>query len=178
MLPRTERPAQVFADCSHLQVVLLAGVQGVAAEVRLELYVIFKRLIGGREGHRGEKLNHQTKKGEEQRNKGGKEATECERGKENGLKRGESRGNRCLFLVKGCSDAQRGFFYNYRLRKQESRANTSAPLLTEYTALTMREAVDTLPESSSRLWVSLFIVSTLMSGLPSVTPRRPGRENE
>lgn len=38
----------------------------------------------------------------------------------------------------------------------------------------MREAVDTLPESSSRLCVSLFIVSTLMSGLPSVTPRRPG----
>lgn len=48
------------------------------------------------------------------------------------------------------------------------------PPLTEYMALTMREAVDTLPESSSKLWVSLFIVSTLMSGLPRVTPRRPG----
>lgn len=47
-------------------------------------------------------------------------------------------------------------------------------LLTEYMALTMREAVDTLPESSSKLCVSLFIVSTLMSGLPRVTPRRPG----
>lgn len=47
-------------------------------------------------------------------------------------------------------------------------------LLTEYMALTMREAVDTLPESSSKLCVSLLIVSTLMSGFPSVTPRRPG----
>lgn len=43
-------------------------------------------------------------------------------------------------------------------------------------ALTIREAVDTLPESSSKLWVSLFMVSTLMSGLPSVTPRRPGKQ--
>lgn len=58
----------IYCMCSHLQVILLAGVQGVTAEVRLELYVIFKGLIGGREGHRGEKLNHQTternKKGE------------------------------------------------------------------------------------------------------------------
>lgn len=69
---------------SHLQVVLLAGVQGVAPEVRLELYVVFKRLIGRREGHRGEKLNHQTKKGERTtKKKGGKEATEYERRKEN-----------------------------------------------------------------------------------------------
>lgn len=49
-------------------------------------------------------------------------------------------------------------------------------LLTEYMALTIRDAVDTLPESSSKLWVSLFMVSTLMSGLPSVTPRRPRRK--
>lgn len=74
----------------------------------------------------------------------------------------------------------RVFFYNYRLCKQyptQTHTHTDAhtlPLLTEYMALTMREAVDTLPESSSKLWVSLFIVSTLMSGLPSVTPRRPG----
>lgn len=47
---------------AHLEVILLTGVQGVAAEVRLELYVIFKGLIGGREGHRGEKLNRQTTK--------------------------------------------------------------------------------------------------------------------
>lgn len=47
---------------AHLQVILLTGLQGVAAKVRLELYVIFKGLIGGREGHRGEKLNRQTTK--------------------------------------------------------------------------------------------------------------------
>lgn len=50
------------ASGAHLEVILLTGVQGVAAEVRLELYVIFKGLIGGREGHRGEKLNRQTTK--------------------------------------------------------------------------------------------------------------------
>lgn len=42
----------------------------------------------------------------------------------------------------------------------------------------MRLAVETLAESSSKLWVSLFIVSTLMSGLPSVTPRRPGNNTD
>lgn len=56
---------------AHLQVILLTGVQGVAAEVRLELYVIFKGLIGGREGHRGEKLNRQTTE-QNKKQKGGK----------------------------------------------------------------------------------------------------------
>lgn len=49
-------------------------------------------------------------------------------------------------------------------------------LLTEYMALTIRFAVETSAASSSRLWVSLLTVSTLMSGLPRVTPRRPGRK--
>lgn len=55
---------------AHLEVILLTGVQGVTAEVRLELYVIFKGLIGGREGHRGEKLNRQTRK-QNKKQKGG-----------------------------------------------------------------------------------------------------------
>lgn len=50
-------------------------------------------------------------------------------------------------------------------------------LLTEYMALTIRVAVETLAASSSRLWVSLLTVSTLMSGLPRVTPRRPGKKH-
>lgn len=56
---------------AHLEVILLTGVQGVAAEVRLELYVIFKGLIGGREGHRGEKLNRQTTKQKQKRRREG-----------------------------------------------------------------------------------------------------------
>lgn len=78
-------------------------------------------------------------------------------------------------------------FFSRRLQAAKTNASGRAPpplpgtrvppLLTEYMALTMRDAVDTLPESSSKLCVSLFIVSTLMSGLPRVTPRRPGSEN-
>lgn len=45
---------------THLKVIFLTGIQGVAAEVSLELYFIFEGLIGGREGHRGEKLKRQT----------------------------------------------------------------------------------------------------------------------
>lgn len=52
----------LLCEAAHLQVILLTGVQGVAAEVGLQLYVIFKGLIGRREGHRGEKLNRQTTK--------------------------------------------------------------------------------------------------------------------
>lgn len=51
-------------------------------------------------------------------------------------------------------------------------------LLTEYMALTIRVAVETSAVSSSRLWVSLLTVSTLMSGLPRVTPRRPGTKTK
>lgn len=64
---------------SHLEVILLAGVQGVTAEVRLELYVIFKGLIGRREGHRGEKLNRQTTKQNKKR--------KTRRGQEKGRRR-------------------------------------------------------------------------------------------
>lgn len=49
-------------------------------------------------------------------------------------------------------------------------------VLTEYMALTIRVAVEALVASSSGLWASLLTVSTLMSGLPRVTPRRPGRK--
>lgn len=58
---------------AHLQVVLLTGLQGVAAKVGLELYVVFKGLIGGREGHRGEKLNRQTTKQNKNRKEGEEE---------------------------------------------------------------------------------------------------------
>lgn len=92
---------------AHLQVILLTGVQSVAAEVRLELYVIFKGLIGGREGHRGEKLNSQNnktkQKGREQvPNRRGKETTEYDKRRENGIKsvkRSEFKGKQSLFSV-------------------------------------------------------------------------------
>lgn len=45
-------------------------------------------------------------------------------------------------------------------------------------ALTIRVAVEASGASSSRLWVSLLTVSTLMSGLPRVTPRRPERKTQ
>lgn len=49
-------------------------------------------------------------------------------------------------------------------------------LLTEYMALTIWVVVETSSASSSRLWVSLLTVSTLIFGLPRVMPRRPGRK--
>lgn len=48
-------------SASHLELVLLPGV-AVALHVLLQLHVIFERLSGGREGNRGQKLNHQTTK--------------------------------------------------------------------------------------------------------------------
>lgn len=47
---------------SHLEFVLLARVQGVAPHLLLQVHVVFERLSGGREGDRGQKLNHQTTK--------------------------------------------------------------------------------------------------------------------
>lgn len=89
-----------------------------------------------------------------------------------------------MFSVKRCVLAYRErllslFFLRLQAVKTMRGPRTHVLLLlTEYMALTMREAVDTLPESSSKLCVSLFIVSTLMSGLPRVTPRRPGSKTQ
>lgn len=46
---------------SHLELVLLPGV-ALAPHVLLQVHVVFERLSGGREGNRGQKLNHQTTK--------------------------------------------------------------------------------------------------------------------
>lgn len=180
-----------YEETAHLQVVLLAGVQGVTGEVRLELYVVFKRLIRGREGHRREKLNRQTteqtKKREEpeQKTGAGRRKNKSTREKEKvELKRSERRGSWVFVLkLKGTAcfhcEESGSLPYCYKPWKQNPTQTQTprSPPLTEYMALTMREAVDTLPESSSRLWVSLVMVSTLMSGLPSVTPRRPASTN-
>lgn len=46
---------------SHLEFILLSGV-ALAPDVLLQVHVVFERLSGGREGNRGQKLNHQTTK--------------------------------------------------------------------------------------------------------------------
>lgn len=51
----------VSNDQSHLEFVLLSGV-ALAPDVLLQVHVVFERLSGGREGNRGQKLNHQTTK--------------------------------------------------------------------------------------------------------------------
>lgn len=55
---RTPSPSE---QPSHLELVLLPGV-ALAPDVLLQVHVIFERLSGGREGNRGQKLNHQTTK--------------------------------------------------------------------------------------------------------------------
>lgn len=71
---------------AHLKVIFLTGIQGVAAEVSLELYFIFKGLIGGREGHRGEKLKRQTTEQKRvSKQEKGEEATEYDKKRENGI---------------------------------------------------------------------------------------------
>lgn len=81
-------PAQacqhIFADSSHLELVLLPGVT-LASDVLLQVHVIFEWLSGGREGNRGQKLNHQTTKHTHGKREGekGKEEEEREgRGKQ------------------------------------------------------------------------------------------------
>lgn len=46
---------------ANLELVLLPGV-ALAPDVLLKVHVVFERLSGGREGNRGQKLNHQTMK--------------------------------------------------------------------------------------------------------------------
>lgn len=46
---------------SNLELVLLPGV-ALAPDILLQVHVVFERLSGGREGNRGQKLNHQTTK--------------------------------------------------------------------------------------------------------------------
>lgn len=64
----------------------MPGFQGVTAEVRLELYIIFKGLIGRREGHRGEKLNRQTTK--QNQKEGEKSCRNKKRGQETMTEKG------------------------------------------------------------------------------------------
>lgn len=69
---------------SHLELVLLPGV-ALAPDVLLQVHVVFERLSGGREGNRGQKLNHQTTKHTHGKREGekGKEKEEKEgRGKQ------------------------------------------------------------------------------------------------
>lgn len=47
---------------SHLEFILFPVVEGFAPYVLLQVHVVFERLSGGREGDRGQKLNHQTTK--------------------------------------------------------------------------------------------------------------------
>lgn len=49
------------SQTSHLELILLPGV-ALAPDVLLQVHVVFERLSGGREGNRGQKLNHQTTK--------------------------------------------------------------------------------------------------------------------
>lgn len=68
----------------HLELVLLPGV-ALAPDVLLQVHVVFERLSGGREGNRGQKLNHQTTKHTHGKREGekGKEKEEREgRGKQ------------------------------------------------------------------------------------------------
>ena len=68
----------------HLELVLLPGV-ALAPDVLLQVHVVFERLSGGREGNRGQKLNHQTTKHTHGKREGekGKEEEEREgRGKQ------------------------------------------------------------------------------------------------
>lgn len=46
---------------SNLELILLPGV-ALAPDILLQVHVVFERLSGGREGNRGQKLNHQTTK--------------------------------------------------------------------------------------------------------------------
>lgn len=68
----------------HLELVLFPGV-ALAPDVLLQVHVVFERLSGGREGNRGQKLNHQTTKHTHGKREGekGKEEEEREgRGKQ------------------------------------------------------------------------------------------------
>lgn len=49
------------SQSSHLELVLLPGV-ALTPDFLLQVHVVFERLSGGREGNRGQKLNHQTTK--------------------------------------------------------------------------------------------------------------------
>lgn len=67
-----------------LEFILLSGV-ALAPDVLLQVHVVFERLSGGREGNRGQKLNHQTTKHTHGKREGekGKEKEEREgRGKQ------------------------------------------------------------------------------------------------
>lgn len=46
---------------ANLELVLLPGV-ALTPDILLQVHVVFERLSGGREGNRGQKLNHQTTK--------------------------------------------------------------------------------------------------------------------
>lgn len=68
----------------HLELVLLPGV-ALAPDVLLQVHVVFERLSGGREGNRGQKLNHQTTKhthGKREGKKGKEKEEREERGKQ------------------------------------------------------------------------------------------------
>lgn len=74
-------------DASDLELVLLPGV-ALAPDVLLQVHVVFERLSGGREGNRGQKLNHQTTKHTHRKREGekGKEEGEREEREENSFR--------------------------------------------------------------------------------------------
>lgn len=65
-------------ESSHLEFVLLPRVV-LAPDVLLQVHVVFERLSGGREGDRGQKLNHQTTKHTHGKREGEKGKVEDER---------------------------------------------------------------------------------------------------
>lgn len=67
---------------SHLELILLPGVT-LTPDILLQVHVVFEGLSGGREGNRGQKLNHQTTKHTHGNREGekGMEEEERERGR-------------------------------------------------------------------------------------------------
>lgn len=70
---------KMLKGAADLELILLPGVS-LALDVLLQFHIIFEWLSGGREGNRGQKLNHQTTKHTHGRREGRK-------GKEGGERR-------------------------------------------------------------------------------------------
>lgn len=67
-----------FFSAADLEFILVPGVS-LGLDVLLQFHIIFEWLSGGREGNRGQKLNHQTKRTHGRR--------ESKKGKEGGERR-------------------------------------------------------------------------------------------
>lgn len=88
-----------MSRASHLELVLLPGV-ALAPDVLLQVHVVFERLSGGREGNRGQKLNHQTTKHTNGKREG-------EKGKEKEEREGRGKQSFSFFRPKRVEDEKR-----------------------------------------------------------------------